>query len=199
MKDAMKKIGLLAGAAAFALALSVPGARQAEAAQIVCPLNIHPGLVQYATGCEYSDSENQDNTTDPLVVNTEEFFKLDTWVFWNKDEGATGQGLSGNYDFGAGLPAAAETLMIVFKDGQGTFLVGYTVSQTSGTWESPFRNPPFTALGSTQIKEVSHISYYYSLDDVTTPEAAIPEPMTLALFGLGLAGLGVASRRRRAA
>jgi hypothetical protein len=34
--------------------------------------------------------------------------------------------------------------------------------------------------------------------DGPTDPGSIPEPMTLALFGLGLAGLGVASRRRKA-
>ena len=34
--------------------------------------------------------------------------------------------------------------------------------------------------------------------DLVTTHSAIPEPATLALFGLGLAGLGLAARRKRA-
>ena len=34
--------------------------------------------------------------------------------------------------------------------------------------------------------------------DLVTTQSALPEPATLALFGLGLAGLGLAARRKRA-
>jgi hypothetical protein len=44
-------------------------------------------------------------------------------------------------------------------------------------------------------REVSHISFY----DTSLPPVTVPEPMSLALFGAGLLGLGVARRARRQA
>lgn len=42
-----------------------------------------------------------------------------------------------------------------------------------------------------------HGAFYYNASLTELP-SAVPEPMTLALFGLGLAGLGVARRRKQA-
>jgi hypothetical protein len=44
-------------------------------------------------------------------------------------------------------------------------------------------------------REVSHISFY----DTSLLPVTVPEPMSLALFGAGLLGLGVARRARRQA
>jgi hypothetical protein len=91
--------------------------------------------------------------------------------------------------------------MLIFKSGSGTNLVGYLVGDgvTAGTWSSPFRNPPFTALTAGQIRDVSHISLYFRQAIGETPGNGqkVSEPATLGLLGLGLLGL-MALRRRPA-
>lgn len=53
---------------------------------------------------------------------------------------------------------------------------------TSGSWSTP------------DGKDLSHISFY---DTAAPPSTGVPEPGTLAVFGLGLLGLGFVARRRR--
>ena len=86
--------------------------------------------------------------------------------------------------------------MIVFKSGSGMpgVFVGYLLDSISGTYISPFVN---TNPDPYQLKAISHASIYArgSGTPPTTPPS-IPEPGTLALYGLGLAGLGVTRRRK---
>lgn len=58
----------------------------------------------------------------------------------------------------------------------------------------------FTTLGcltsGPTIKAISHIDFFGTVNDIPPPPK-LPEPLTLALFGLGLVGLGMGSRRHR--
>ncbi|HSN71239.1 MAG TPA: PEP-CTERM sorting domain-containing protein, partial [Steroidobacteraceae bacterium] len=153
------------------------------------------------TSCERSTTENQDFlNNDPITVNAEMFFGFDDWTFADRDE-LEGPALSGTWDL-TGIDLTDVTdVMLIFKSGQGTFLVGYLVADgvTSGDWTTPFTDPPFDFPGAADARDVSHISYYVRTGDMPPPPGDVPEPGPLALLGPGLLGLGLASRRKRRA
>lgn len=158
-----------------------------------CPGSIS-GLVDNATGCEISSADQDFLNTDPITVNEDGgFFDMNTWIFGDKHDGVNAT--SGSYDFtGSTGSDAGNSWLLVFKSGSETTLVGYMVNALSGDWDSPFIEPPFLFPGNGP-KDVSHISFYYKPGD----EVVIPLPASLPLLLGGLAGLGIISRRRKAA
>lgn len=196
MKRSFSPSSLFAGVGVAIAAGMIAVAAPANAATVACAGSIADNVTGTAD-CEMSTSANQDFINQG-TVNTEGFFGFADWAFGGKigiDAGynGTGTGKSGTYDFSSLFSnPLVQDVMMVFKSGQGTTLVGYLMDSATGSWTSPFEKAVFGFNGGS-VKDVSHISVYYREGS----SAAVPEPTTMA--GLALAGAGMAAYRRRRA
>ncbi|MFV8836677.1 PEP-CTERM sorting domain-containing protein [Aquisalimonas sp.] len=167
-----------------------------------------------STGCQILEPIGG-NTNDSLsVINDNQFFGFNDWLFDGKWEAPQGGGplfndpddpsafidVDGDEvggEWSLALPDFWDNnseLMFIFKDGAFTNLVGYLIetNATGGTYQTPFTFPPFEHQGQgVEQTDISHISVYYRANGVH-----ISEPGVLALFGLGLIGLAWSARRR---
>ncbi len=177
-------------------------AAPAQAAILGCPSGIADNVTG-AAACQYSITADQDSVSPnkPLTVNQDGgFFGITNWSFGGKlgevtGFNGTGSGQAGTWDLSSIVNPTWSNVMLVFKSGKNTTLVGYQLAQnvTAGSWSSPFESSLFTELANT--RDVSHISVYFQSGAGSS--SAVPEPMTIA--GLAIAGAGFAAARRRQA
>lgn len=147
--------------------------------------------------------DNNDFVSNPLTVNTENFFGFNDWVYLEK-QNADGGSLetmvdvgwtvmpttswpsdTGTWSFNASVWDTYEDVMIVLKSGNnnGTFFSGYLLDNVAmdiaGFWD-------------TGDKDISHLSIY-ARGDAPPMGGDVPEPATVALIA---AGLLLGARRR---
>lgn len=180
----------LTGASAFAAGTLV------DCSSATVLSHIQGGGGTAANGCQYIDPPDNSTVANLANINSAGgtgFFGFSDWTeAVAKQDLPDGAGQSGNWS----IPSydSTATYMIVFKDGSLTNLIGFTLISgiSSGTWTSPFTDPPFAGVSGT--KDVSHFTIFKRGGDEPPPD--ISEPATLGLLGLGLLGIAIMRRRR---
>lgn len=182
------------------LLMSICVVLPAQASVIACSSGTTLGHVGNAVACEKSTATQDFLNTTPMTVNSELFFGNSDWQFLKKDDPA-GNGQSGSWSLTNNEWSTYANIMLIFKDGNGTTLLGFLLGTgfTSGNWTSPFTALEFPAIcgnhpGCSTVKNVSHISYYArgvappppGGDD---PPPSVPEPSPLLLMMMGVIGL----------
>lgn len=169
----------------------------AEAALINCP-PIVAGDVTNTSACQWSTFQpaNFGDATVTTFVNSEAYFGNDDWTFSNSL--AVGGGASGSWNISSVIQPTWDDVMLIFKSADSP-LLGYLVTDgsESGTWTSPFTDPPFDLPGNSIVQDVSFIRVFFTIDGAPGPNGKVPEPATLGLLGLGLLGLVALRRRER--
>ncbi|MBB4632427.1 PEP-CTERM sorting domain-containing protein [Sphingosinicella soli] len=196
----MKTILLTAAAVGALAALSAP----ANAALMACPAaHTADGTskVFYAGGsaasaCQYLDNADPGNVANLGNINAADFFGYSDWTI-NVDKFDLEPSASSGTWALAGVDFEAYDYMIVFKGGN-TNLIAFLLNEeaSSGDWNTPLTDPPFDLPGASTAAGVSHFTIVKRYNPETPPPVDVPEPAALALFGLGLMGLGMARRRR---
>ena len=157
------------------------------------------GTTKYTISDEFQDSVSPNK---PLTVNEGEgFFGLTDWMFGGKIGSNAGYdgpqgGQSGSWDISKAIEDNWGDIMLVFKSGQGTTLVGYQLADgvESGTWKSPYEKAALDFNGG-NIKDVSHISVYYR-EGKKQVKRKVPEPSSI-LGLVAVSGLVGSSLKRK--
>ena len=153
------------------------------AAAIPCGL----GGVSGSIACQ-DGIANNDFVSDPLAVNTENFFGFNDWVYLQKQDlpspletnidvglvvTPTTASDTGEWSFSSIVWDIYEDAMIVLKAGPAFsgYRLDFNTEPTSGTWDTGGR-------------DLSHLTLYARGDS-----HSVPEPATFFLFGAGLVGL----------
>jgi hypothetical protein len=195
---------------AIVVASSLMAVQAANAALVDCTASSATGAnskVKNTTGtatavnaCQYITPADPSNTATVANINSAGFFGTTSWAA----NGGNVQINPSNDQAGtwtiAGADFATFDYMIVFKDGANTNLIGFLFNElfSTGSWTTPFTNPPFTGVGANQSKDVSDFTIVQRRGGTGNPGGGeAPEPGILALMGLGMAGF-LAARRRSA-
>ncbi|MCC5888562.1 MAG: hypothetical protein JJT88_19165 [Gammaproteobacteria bacterium] len=176
------------------------------------------GLTQSSTNCGIDFANHQDQPIPGLVNAGQGYFGITDWKFdgkldsppqgssaWTDDSGlvafnlGAGLGQGGTFSIGASTWDAIGEMMFVFK-GPATAgptnsgLVAYIIGSgaTSGSFATPFLEPPFSFPGAATSRDLSHISVYF-----TDQPVPVPTPAVAGMLALGLLGMGLVAGRRR--
>lgn len=151
------------------------------------------GAVSNTSACQYLTPPDTSYVASVSNINAAGFFGFTDWESNNQTQIDPANNQSGTWTI-ANVDFATYDYAIFFKDGANTNLIGFLFDETAstGTWTTPFTNPPFAGLNENQQKDVSH----YTIVRHPGGTTEVPEPTTLAVLGAGLIGLGCVRRRK---
>jgi PEP-CTERM motif len=199
-------MSLLGATAMVSMAIGFAG--QGNAALVSCPgsfttdgtakVNNGSGAkLTAASGCQYLTPADNSNVATIANINTAGFFGFSDWMSNGQTQINSNQS-SGTWSI-SNVDFASSDYIIVFKDGANTNLTAFLFNEdyASGKWSTPFTDPPFNLPGKSTSHDVSHYTIAKRAAGTPPPPTDVPEPASLAIFGVGLLGLGYAARRRK--